>query len=546
LLLGCRSPRAAAGSGSYPDGLEAAIAPETVDPAYQDAWRAVVEAEKTDPSGAAVVEAADALIAEAPPADLHVAASLAKARAAHLRGDDRGVVSALDAAAAAHDLSTVLPELALSLRKSRAFALARGGDAKRALAELDILDGRGEVSTVDLRGARAAAWDRLGSPGDALLAYVAWRELLADDAPEAGYAQMRIVALGRGLDRAALERLAARAPGPDAKSCLLIRAGAHTSEVDQAPAWARSCADVPSTVGVLLPRSGRLAALADEQLAAAVVAVDLLSAQRRIEVVWADTASTSAGAKAGAERLATAGVERIVGPLAPGNIDAAQSVRIPFVVPGEASGRGEGVAPSLELRVESLVSGVAREGRQRLYVLAPTNAYGDRGVAAVEAMSDRVRPKHLKIIRYDARETSFAKSLEGVRGQLGDGVAVLVVDALPRVELVARQLQRWQVALATGSAAGLRLASTGEGYGHRTVGRGHEPLDGVWIAPVAHARAEDAEFTRQFERQQGHPPSDQALLVWRAFERVWRGGHDAARPAVLAIDGGRLVAVTPR
>lgn len=536
LLVGCRSPRAVAGDGDAPRGLDQAVSPELVTPEFEEAWAEVVDAQKRDPAGEDVVKAADALLAATPPPALDVGASLAKAEAAYLRGDDPGAVSVLDGAAGRVELDALPGELALRLRKLRASALARGGDPQRALRELAGLDAEGEMATVALRAARAAALDRTGDQAKALAAYVAWRELLPADDPSTGYAEQRMRALARGLEPATLRQLARDAPGPDARACLDRWGGADPASYRDAPPWTEVCGDTPEAIGILLPRSGRLRALADEHLAAAMVAVEVLSRDRAVRVHWADSASSREGAERGAEQLAAMGVSRIVGPLAPGSVGAVDATHVPFVVPGEAAGGGEGVAPSLESRVGALFSAAKANGRTHIVVLAPRNPYGTRAVDAARVKSKSLGLSILNVLEYEGNETSFAKVLEPARSHLDGRTAVVVFDALPRAELIVRQLRRWQV-------EGPLILTTGEGYGHRTVGRGHEALDGVWIAPVAAVRPEDADFTRTFERNQGHPPSDQALLVWRAIERAWRGGHEASSADVRIIDGGRLVPI---
>ena len=92
-VLSCRAPQAA----NPPPSL-GSVEPEVVDPAYREAWDAVRDAAARDAAGADVLDAADRLLEQNPPASLEVAARHAKGAQAYAVGDDPRAVQELEAA----------------------------------------------------------------------------------------------------------------------------------------------------------------------------------------------------------------------------------------------------------------------------------------------------------------------------------------------------------------------------------------------------------------------------------------------------------------
>jgi ABC-type branched-subunit amino acid transport system substrate-binding protein len=520
-------------------------------------WDALEQAQRGDPSSEAIDVAADAVIDGSAPPTLVAAALQAKAQRQYLLGHDSEAIRLADEALAS--LAEARPEGSGRLPRSQvellgatqrvlALASTRGGDPARALELLAELDRWAGMDPLELRGARAVAHDRHGDTAAALSALVAWRELLADDAPDAGYAEERISALVSHLDRATLEALAKAAPGPRAADCLRATLGVDPGA--GAPAWVSRCRPLPARIGILLPRSGKLAALADAQLAAAVAAVTVLGRERPVSVLWRDSGSSPESAKAGANLLVADGAEIIIGPVGAANVRSAL-VAVGdgrFVLPGEGTAAARGVAPTLEQRTLALVDLAVASGATQVLVLVPDNGYGGR----VEKARDALEPsksKLLKIIKYPASTTSFSPVLDPHRKALAGGAAIVVGDALPRTELILRQLRRDGFRVAGGrvdkQGTELLVLATAEGLGPDTYGKGHESLDGVIIAPVARPDAASRAFEDEYLAQQRVGPDDQALLVWRALQAAWSGAANTieARAELARIQGSNLVAV---
>lgn len=534
------------------------IDPGRIDPEFQSEWDAVQAAHEKDPTGVAVVEAADRLLAREPPLNLRLAAYQMKANvnldrgdyAAALASSRAGLEEVTRARGQGIDLAPQERELAEDLGRVRALAEAEVGDPQSALQAITAATkgGRGP----DLLVATARARERLGDRAGAALAYAQWRETQADGSAAAALAEARMRAAWQGLDAAALEAAARQAAGTPAAQCLLVRAGRSAPE--GAPAWVRDCqvasAGGPPRIGLLLPRSGKFAGLADVQLAAAAAAVRVLagSAGAAVQVAWEDSGSSPAEAKQAATALLAGGASVLVGPVGPGNVDAAAEVaaasggRARLVVPGEGTAKVAGVAPTLEARAQALAQAVGRTGRASVVILAPDNAYAKRAVAAFEKSLPKMGVKSLKTIYYPANTTSFSKFLAPVRSSL-KGAAVIIPDQLARVELVVRQMVRDGVVIDRPKQAGVPVLTTAEGSSPEAIGPGHEVLEGVLVAPVGWETPEAAGFTEAYTAMEGEGPSDQAWLVYRAVAQAWSGAEAATPPAaaVLRVESGRLV-----
>ena len=544
-------------------GPESALVdPSEIPDDLRDEWQALERAKQLDRSAEAIDAAADAVLDErgAPPA-MVASALQAKAERQYLLGNDAAAIDLADQALAAlggakpagSKLAKAQVELFGAIQRILGLALTRGGDPDRALTQLDALESWDGIERVELRGARAVALDRKGDTAGALAAFVSWRELSRDDSPDAGYAQERIGALVAHLDRATIEALVAAAPGPDAADCLRATLGVDPGA--QAPPWVRACRPLPARIGILLPRSGKLSALADGQLAAAVAAVSVLGRERPVSVLWRDSGSSPDTARIGANLLVADGAEVIIGPVGASNVRAALTAvgDDRFVLPGEATASAHGVAPSLEQRSVALIHHALASGASEVIVLVPDNGYGSR-VQKAQSLLEPSKSKSLKIITYPQSTTTFAPILRPIYDNLRKGAAVVVGDALPRTELIVRQLRREQFRVAgakpsAGASAGaeteIMVLSTGEGLGPDAIGPKHESLDGVILAPVAFPDAASRAFEDEYFAQQQVRPDDQALLVWRALEAAWSGAAATLEPRaeLVRVRGSNLVPV---
>lgn len=551
VVFSCQTTQAGTGPQST-----ALVEPGEVPEQMRPQWEALLTAQAADPASTAVEQAANALLEEQPPPRVRASALLAKAERQYLLGADAEAIRLCDEGLAllprsegSSEGTREEAELETSLHRRLALALARGGEPERALELLTRLEGWGSIERLELRGARAVALDRKGESEAALAAFVAWRELLSDEDPAAGYASERIEALVGLLPRDVIEVLAEAAEGPLAADCLRATLGVDPG--DAVPRWVRDCRRLPARIGILLPRSGKLAVLADAQFAAAVAAVSVLGRQRPVSFMWRDSGSSADGAREGANQLVADGAEVIVGPIGTSNVKAAYGAVGDgrFVIPGEGSGAVRGIAPTLEQRVEALLAHARANGASKVFLLAPDSGYGRR-IQKARSIRDGIESNYLKIINYKSSETTFEPVLRGALEGLRGGGAILVADALPRTELIARQLRRADLRVAGGQIDSegkeVMVMAMGEGWSPSGIDTTHASLDGVILAPVAHPDADSRAFEDEYQRQQGEAPNDQALLVWRALEAAWRGAAPTLDPqaSLVQVRRGQLVALS--
>lgn len=549
-LVACRSTHASAthtGGGGTQD-------PGRVAPEFEADWEAVKRAQDSDPGAPSVAAAADRLLARDPPRNLRLAALHAKAEQALLAGDypgalghaGAGLADIVKARGAGEELPAAEQGLALQLARVQALAAAQAGDAKQALQWLQAVRPAADPD-LELLAAVAVARERADDRAGAALAYAQWRAAAADDSPGAALAEAKLRALWSGLDGPSLEAAARQAQGSLAAACLLTRAG-HTPD-PRAPAWVQACLPGASKIGLLLPRTGKFAGLADIQLAAASAAVQVLARGKAepADLVWQDAGSTPDLAGKATAALLRGGVDVLVGPVGPGNVDAAVKAAAAaggkprFVLPGEATSAAPGIAPTIEARAAALVDQARRLGKTSAVILAPDNPYGKRAAESLERTLAKSGIKLARSLTYPSNETSFAKTLAPIEGLLKGDVAVFIPDQLVRMELVVRQLAR------AGVGKDAAVFSTGEGFAADNLGRGHEVLTGVWLAPAAWPTPDAAAFAAEYVAREGHDPGDQAWLVYRAVAAAWGGGRIAPpAAAVLRVEGGRLVLAAPQ
>lgn len=557
-LEGCRTPSKP--PAATPAVIQGNVDPKTVDAVYQDAWQAFEQARKADLQGAAVIETADRLLALDPPIHLKLAAIYAKANVAYAKRDDEAVMSlskqgleALQTDSYSQEQPGQHLELTSPFRRLQALAAARSGQAQWAVEELLGLWEARQMAELEFYAGLAMAYDRLEKTSEATLAYARWRELLPPDSDEAVYAEERMRFFWRGLPREQLVQLAQKASGSQAARCLLYRAGQEISP--ESPSWVQNCGRSVRTIGILLPRTGALAGLADEQLAAARAAIRVLSRTRKGEapqIVWADSGSDPQKAVAGAAELRKKHADILVGPLLGAEISAvlnATEGKIGVIVPGEDRAGAIGVAPPLEARIARLLALGKQQKVNSLLVMAPENAYGQRAVKAAQEKAAKSGIKTVKAIFYPPQTTSFATFIRPEIKALGRGTALLIADRMGRVDMILRQLARLGIVPAPASTTATVVLTTGENLSPAVVMRSPSIFEGLWLAPMAGPDAEGQFFATEYEALEGQAPSDQAWLVWRALVAAWDEGLQPAqdqRPVTLYhVEKGQLVEQAP-
>jgi len=548
LGLGCGGASCRPGGSKLPKHLGDArdLDGRPVDPGWRDAWDRLQRAHDTDPGGAEARALADELLAKDPPLSVRLAALRVRAEHAYLHQDDPlALASAEEGLDLGRDAAASEPQVLVDLARIRARSLVRGGDPATALAALEepLVGARGGLPLEEALGMRAVSLDRKGDAPAAVAAFAAWREALPEGKGTTLWAEQRLALLAEAMPREALaEVVAAMAPSPG-RACLEARLGEPVPP--GVPPWVAGCSTASGGIGMLLPRTGAFSAFADEQLAATLATIEVLASDRPPPLVWRDSGSTAKTAQSAARSLVEEGTRVLVGPIGPKNVKAVVGEvdgRAQVIVPGEGTSKAAGVAPSLEHRVEALV-GVARaRGCNRLVVLAPDNAYGERAVDAVQAKAKGFDGE-LVVRTYPPDTTSFQPHVNPVMTALREDTALLVPDTLARAEMVVRQLARAGRMPAHGDVPGLVVLTTAEGLSPQGLSVGHDVLDGVWVAPAAARGPESAEFEAAYARLQGEPPGDQGLLVFYALQQAITGqpGPGAGRTTVTRVQGGRLV-----
>jgi ABC-type branched-subunit amino acid transport system substrate-binding protein len=387
------------------------------------------------------------------------------------------------------------------------------------------------------------ALDRKGDAAAAVAALAAWREVLPEGQGTALWVEQRLAHVAESLPSDALAQVVAAMPASPGRACLQARLGEPVPA--GVPAWVAGCGAASGGIGILLPRSGPFSAFADEQLAAALAAIEVLGDGRPPALAWRDSGSTTKTAQAAARALVGEGARVLVGPMGPKNVKAVLGEvdrQALVIVPGESTGNAAGVAPSLEQRVRALVEAARARGCDRLVVLAPDNAYGERAVAAAKAKASGF-PQELVVRTYPPDTTSFQPHVTPIMAALRGDAALLVPDTLARTDMVVRQLARSGRMPAHGDVPGLVVLTTAEGLSPQGLEQGRDVLEGVFVAPAAARGPESAEFEAAYARLQGEPPGDQGLLVFYALQHAITGqpGPGAGRTTVTRVQGGRLV-----
>jgi len=549
LAEACR-PAQTAVTAEAGDRRELPPDPPEVAPEHQETWERLARATEESPTSDAVVDAADELLKADPPGPLRARALFALARRAYLLGEDPAAASLARRGLSAEGVTEGVRR-ALQVLEAR--AEVRGGDPAVALPLAETVAGLAGLPDALGPGLVAVAQEGAGHGADAARAHARWRAASAPDSAESAYSVARFTTLAAALDPADLlaqlgdgatndclrrqhgaGRVAGAPPchrtpikGGLAEECLRIRV---TGTVPPDAGWAAGCLERPRRIGVMLPRTGRLSALADVQLGAAQAAVLALS-HESFRLLWADSGVAPGAA---ATDLVRRGAEVLVGPMGRADIRAARAATpgVPTVVPSESMAGATGVAPSLEARVSALVDHAKGGGIRRVAVVAPSNGYGARAVKALKVKLQSSSVKLLILHRYSTRTTSFAEAVTAIDRGTAPGAAVIVLDQIGRTDLFLRQLAR-----AGHPPSEATVYATGEGIDPARIRRGFE---GVWVVPAAAPSERDAPFITAYRDLHGAVPGDQALLVWRAVSAAVQGTPEKRAAHVVRIRGGRL------
>lgn len=536
------------GGGGRSTPPPSALDARPTDPTAHADWDRLENARSADPGSAATAAVAAEILAKDVPLAVRLAALRAKAEHAYLHQEDAVAIETAEVGLALVDESAGLgAEVVVSLAQIRARALVRGGDPAAALVALDepLVNGLGGLDPVEAHGLRTVALDRNGDVLAAVRHLVGWRERLTDADPTALWIEQRVALLTESMSAPELAEIVADLPDSPGRACLVAKMGEPVAPA--MPPWVGRCASASAGIGMLLPRTGPFAAFADEQLAAALATVEVVAAEGPTPpLLWRDSGGSVASARSAGRSLVAEGSRIVVGPLGAKQVKAVVADlddRAVIIVPGEGIGRAQGVAPTLERRVESLVALAKEDGRRRLVVLAPDNGYGRRAVRAAEKSAAAGFAEAIVVRTYPAATTSFGPIVNPVMPALRDDSALLVPDTLVRADLVIRQLARAGRLAARGDGPGIMVLTTAEGLEASALAGGRDVLEGVWVAPAAARGVETEAFEAAFARLQGEPPGDQALLVFHALQHAITGrpGPLSGRVTRIRVEGGQLI-----
>jgi len=352
----------------------------------------------------------------------------------------------------------------------------------------------------------------------------------------------------------------AAVPSPDLPSLAALLNRAPSAE----PQPMRPLVPPPATtdtvrVGLLLPLSGRNAAIGKALLNAAQLAM-FDFADRRLELLPIDTRGTPTGAQAAAQTAIGDGAQVILGPLLAGSVQAAapaaRAAHVPVIAFSSDRRVGGGGVYTMgflpEDQVRRVVSYAIQQGITRFGALAPDNAYGatvfetlrdvtrSLGAQVVEArFYDPAADDFTDVVRvladYDNRRQALLeqraeleklddevsrqalKRLETLQ-TIGDlpFEALLIADGGKRLQSVAALLPFYDI-----DPAKVRMLGTGQ---WDVPGLGSEPaLAGGWYAAPDPAKR-------------------------RGFEQLYRDAYGDTPPrlATLAYDATALAAVLAR
>jgi ABC-type branched-subunit amino acid transport system substrate-binding protein len=337
----------------------------------------------------------------------------------------------------------------------------------------------------------------------------------------------------------------------------------------------------PAVIAVLLPSSGRFAAIGDE-LAAAIKLADPQGAK----LVFLDTGGDEAKAAAAVDRAAALGAIAILGPvgeheaLAAARRAAERAIPIALLAPGDGADPSSGVfrlvtSPAAEARMAADFA--AQESYPTVAVLAPRDDVGD---AMAEAFRAEAVSRGLAVTadgRYDPTASNLepdVKAFLGLDPATNEKLAawlhrhgrkgwqtfvpdvpfslLYVPDQYDRASLVAAYLPYLGVELRGTEAPdpdALKRKYHGEipqvvqllgssGWNHPAlVTRGGDAVAGAMIIDVFAGDRDQgpaAELSQKFHDATGRDPSSAAAQAYDAARIVFAARHDAGTRAAFA------------
>lgn len=290
-----------------------------------------------------------------------------------------------------------------------------------------------------------------------------------------------------------------------------VPAGSVTSE-PLAGAPAPSAASKPASavkVGLLLPLSGKNAALGKSFQDAAQMAVNDLSADN-FELIPKDIGSTSNDISRAANDALSEGAQLIIGPVFADHVKGVKQViggKVPVLaLSNDANVAGGGtyiLGFSPAQQVQRALQYASSKGVQRIAVLAPHSTYGDMAVGAASSSGLTI----VETQRYTNDKASIKKAVAAISAKRGEIQAILLPDGGAALGNVAAELTA--VAL---SAHDLPIIGTGL-WDEQNVQQYNVLVGGYYAAPDPAARAR---FVGRYQKVYGGKPVRLATLAYDA------------------------------
>ncbi|MGE3623052.1 MAG: penicillin-binding protein activator [Bdellovibrionales bacterium] len=281
-------------------------------------------------------------------------------------------------------------------------------------------------------------------------------------------------------------------------------------------------------VAILLPLSGKNAALGQAMLNAAQLAVFDV-ADEHFELMPRDTGSSETGAENAAQDVLARGAQLVIGPVFANDVNRVKPVvnmngvsMLPLSTDTSLADPNVfvmGFAPGAQ--VDRVMTYAHARGLHGFAALVPKNAYGDLVARAFQEAAARNGEEIIEIAAYDpARRDSEAAvaSLAQKRERIG---VLFLPEAGQDIVAISKQL-----AGAGFDSKQVHLIGTGL-WDTPEAGRVEFLLGGWYAAPDPHARQN---FIRSYTKTYGQPPPRLATLAYDA----------TALSALLAKRGGRF------
>ena len=289
-----------------------------------------------------------------------------------------------------------------------------------------------------------------------------------------------------------------------------VPAGTVTSaplDTGVVPAQSKPTAAVK--VGLLLPLSGKNAAMGKSFQDAAQMAVNDLSADN-FELIPKDSGMSASDTARAVNDAMSEGAQLFIGPVYSDRVVDVKNMlagKVPVLaLSNDANVAGGGtyvLGFSPAQQVTRALQYAASKGVRNIAILAPSSIYGDIAVNAASASGMQI----VETQRYTSDKASIKKAVAAISAKRGDIQAILLPDGGAALGNVAAELTA--VAL---SAHDLPIIGTGL-WDEPTIGQHSVLVGGTFAAPDPAARAK---FTTRYQKIYGSKPTRLATLAYDA------------------------------